>query len=72
MEIDEKRHELYKTLKINKYVNFKPNVVFHYLFIFSGQGLHYVNGYLFTVGGGRIAFTPVSDLNKTFDSYIGK
>ena len=53
-------------MKLSKNLK-KTNIFPHY----RGEGLHFVNGNLFTVGGGRIAFTPVTDLNKTFDLYLG-
>lgn len=39
--------------------------------IHKGRGLYYVSDYLFVVGGGRIAFASVSQLNKQLDEYIG-
>jgi len=39
--------------------------------IHKGRGLFYVSDYLFMVGGGRVAFGTVTELNKQLDEYIG-
>jgi len=39
--------------------------------IHKGRGLFYVNDHLFVVGGGRIAFASVTQLDKQLDQYIG-
>merc|ERR1719383_949571 len=39
--------------------------------IHKGRGLFAVNGYLFVVGGGRVAFSQLTNLNKQLDQYIG-
>ena len=37
-----------------------------------GRGLFYVSDYLLIVGGGRVAFGSISELDKQLDQYIGK
>jgi len=40
--------------------------------VHKGRGLYYVCDYLFIVGGGRIAFGSVTDLDKNLDEFIGQ
>eukprot|EP00088_Acartia_fossae_P058594 TRINITY_DN6877_c0_g1_i5.p1 TRINITY_DN6877_c0_g1~~TRINITY_DN6877_c0_g1_i5.p1 ORF type:complete len:538 (-),score=115.96 TRINITY_DN6877_c0_g1_i5:66-1679(-) len=39
--------------------------------IHKGRGLFYVSDYLLIVGGGRVAFGSISELDKQLDQYIG-
>jgi len=39
--------------------------------IHKGRGLFAVNGYLFIVGGGKVAFSQLTNLTKQLDQYIG-